>query len=54
MTSSSPVLKTFDANPDGRAAEMQDGVFRCGVLAREAFGDGIAALMKVYVTFEVG
>lgn len=47
-------LKTLDAIPDGRVVEMQDGVFRRGALALEAIGDGIAALMKVHVAFEVG
>ena len=33
---------------------MKDGVFRRGALAREAFGDGVAASMKAHVVFEVG
>lgn len=48
-----PSLKTLDAIPDGRVAEMQGGVFRRGALAREASGDGVASLMKANVAFEV-
>jgi hypothetical protein len=39
---------------DKRNVETQSGVFRRGALARDAFWDAVAALMKAHVAVEVG